>query len=167
MDTESVYRRLETELAAAATPKARLEAAAGELSAFFGVSRDEVAIFSFDTLREMLVFVWPPSLKTVGSIPLNAHHCLVSKTATERRGSLDNSFMTTPHLYMFEHFLADKGQRIPIQKIMSVPMGENGHLAGVVQVARKGHERDAAGPDFTGDDLAALTCMARLIGGYL
>lgn len=154
-------------IAGSGSPMVKMETIAAALGAFFGVGKDEVAIFSYDNDREALVFIWPHSLKSVGSIPLNAHRCLVSKTANDKCGSLDNSFASTPHLYMFEHFLSEKEKRIPIQKIMSAPIMINGILKGVVQVARKGPDRDNSGPDFTSTDLESLTTAARIVAEYV
>jgi hypothetical protein len=154
-------------VAGASSPLEKLEIMAGSLGTAFSVNKDEVAIFSFDKSREVLVFIWPDSLKTVGSIPLNAHRCLVAKTAIENKGGLDNCFASTPHLHMFEHFLADKAKRLPIQKIMSVAVMRGDQLKGVVQIARKGLDRDSAGADFTTSDLEKLTVFADIIADYL
>lgn len=149
------------------SPSEKIEVIAGLLGAVFGVSGDEVAVFSLDKSRDVLVFIWPRSLKSIGSIPMNAHRCLVTKTAADRKGGLDNSFASTPHLYMFEHFLSNKESRIPIQKIMSVPVMSGDQLKGVVQIARKGSDRDSAGEDFTTADLSFLSAAAELIADYL
>jgi hypothetical protein len=154
-------------LAAAPSPLDRYELIAARVGEYFGVTMDEVALFSYDHDREVLVFIWPKSLKTVGSIPLIAHKCLVSKTAVEKRAVLDNSFATSPHLYMFEHFLSDRAKRIPIQKIMSVPIMDATGLKGVIQVARKGADRQGAGADFTAGNLQDLGGFASLIAAYL
>lgn len=167
MNFEEFAVSFKKSVAAASTPIEKLEVIAGSLGAVFGVSSDEVAIFSLDESREVLVFVWPHSLKGIGSIPLNAHRCLVTKTAMENKGGLDNSFASTPHLYMFEHFLSAKEARVPIQKIMSVPVMSGDHLKGVVQIARKGFDRDSAGVDFTTADLSLLTAMTDLFADYL
>lgn len=167
MNMEEFRNRFASAIASAKSPMERFELIAKVFGEYFGVKSDEVAIFSLDRDREVLVFVWPGSLKSVGSIPLNAHRCLVSKTAVETKASIDNTFATTPHLYMFEHFLANKETRIPIQKIMSVPVLDSNQLKGVVQVARKGVDRESAGEDFKPADLEALTGFAGIIAPYI
>lgn len=167
MNIDEFTASFKKSVAAAKSPMERLEIITGSLGAAFGVSSDEVAIFLLDESREALVFIWPHSLKSIGSIPLNAHRCLVTKTAVEKKDVLDNSFSSTPHLYMFEHFLAEKGARVPIQKIMSVPVICGNILKGVVQIARKGSDRDSAGVDFTSADLAFLSAAAVIIADYL
>lgn len=167
MTIEEFRVNLEQEIAVASSPLKKIETVATLLGRAFGVGIDEVAIFAFDSSREVLVFIWPNSLKSVGSIPLNAHRCLVAKTAVEKRGGLDNSFASTPHLYMFEHFLSEKAKRVPIQKIMSAPVMDDGQLKGVVQVAKKGADRDSAGADFTTSDLESLAAVTALIAAHL
>jgi hypothetical protein len=166
MKVEVFRQSFEKEIAEAASPVKRVETIAASLGNAFAVGNDEIALFAYDSNREVLVFVWPHSLKSVGSIPLNAHRCLVAKTAVERQAGLDNRFASTPHLYMFEHFLADKEKRIPIQKIMSVPVMHGEQLKGVVQVAKKGADRDSAGVDFSAMDLQSLTEFVGIIARY-
>jgi GAF domain-containing protein len=167
MNAEEFRETFEKMIAATSSPMQKYEVIVALLASAFHIKNDEVAIFSYDSSREVLVFVWPQSLKSVGSIPLNAHRCLVSKTAVEKKGVLDNSFASTPHLYMFEHFLSEKAKRVPIQKIMSVPVIREDQLKGVVQVARKGADRDSSGADFSSIDLALLTSISGLIGECL
>jgi len=167
MNSEEFREAFEKSIAAVSSPIQKYEVIATLIAGAFSVKDDEIALFSYDTSREVLVFVWPKSLKSVGSIPLNAHRCLVSRTAVEKKGELDNSFASTPHLYMFEHFLSDKVKRIPIQKIMSVPVMMGDQLKGVVQTARKGPDRDSSGPDFSSTDLALLTFMSGIIGEHI
>jgi GAF domain-containing protein len=57
-------------------------------------------------------------------------------------------------------------QQMPIQKIMSVPIiASDGHVAGVVQVSRKGLDPTLAGNDFTSDDLKLLEKAAQILAG--
>lgn len=163
-DLISLYReRMET----AETPKGRLQLTAAFLNEAFMVKKDEIAIFIYDSSREILVFAWPDSLKGVGSIPLNAHRCLVAKCAVEMCGGIDNFFASTPHLHMFEHLISEKERRIPIQKIISVPVVSNRKLRGVIQIARKGADRESAGMDFSTADMLLLESLAAEFAGYI
>ncbi len=166
MNIEDFCTGLESRIAAASSPKMRIEIIAEALSELFRVKLDEVAIFSLDKSRDVLVFVWPDSLKSVGSIPLSAHRCLVTETALDNKCVLDNSFASTPHLYMFEHFLTDKTKRIPIQKIMSSPINDGVTLKGVIQIARKGESRDTSGEDFQSIDIENLSSVAAVISRH-
>lgn len=167
MDLDQFKDQFNTSIVDAKSPKERVELIVALLCTAFGAGKDEVALFSFDKSREVLVFIWPKSLNTIGSIPLNAHRCLVSKTAVEQKGGLDNRFSSTPHLHMFEHFLSEKDKRIPIQKIMSAPILSGGILKGVVQIARKGQDRESSGADFNNSDLEFLSATTELFAGYL
>jgi hypothetical protein len=167
MDSESLARQYRERMALTETPKERLQATAAFLGEIFKVKIDEIAIFSYDSSREVLVFIWPDSLQGVGSIPLNAHRCLVAKCALEKCGGLDNSFASTPHLHMFEHFLSDKEKRIPIQKIISVPVVSGSSVRGVIQIAKKGGDRESAGPDFSTADLLLLESLAIEFADYI
>ena len=156
----------EARLATAESPRTRVRIIVESLTGMFEVKEDEIALFTLDSSRDMLVFVWPESLKGIGSIPLTAHRCVVTRTALENSSFLDNSFSSTPHLQMFEHFLLDKEKRVPIQKIMSSPLHDGETLKGVIQIARKGPDRDAAGADFKSSDTELLTRVAAIIARY-
>lgn len=167
MEFEEFREVFEKAISDVSSPIQKYKVIAATIGTAFNVRDDEIAIFSYDSSREMLVFVWPQSLVRVGSIPLNAHRCLVSKTAIEKKAVLDNNFASTPHLYMFEHFLSDKAMRVPIQKIISVPVVKDNQVRGVVQIARKGQDRDSSGADFSSADLALLGKVSEIIAGYL
>ena len=52
-----------------------------------------------------------------------------------------------------------------IQKLMSAPvLTADGEVIGVIQVSRKAPRPDAAGPDFTAEDLRTLETVGRLLG---
>ncbi|NJD91991.1 MAG: GAF domain-containing protein [Geobacter sp.] len=167
MVAEGLINQYRERMTAAETPKDRLLSTAAFLSEAFRVKMDEIAIFIYDSSREVLVFAWPDSLKGVGSIPLNAHRCLVAKCALEMCGGLDNSFASTPHLHMFEQFISEKEKRIPIQKIMSVPVTSDNKLHGVIQIAKKGADRESSGVDFSTTDLKLLEALAAEFAGYV
>jgi GAF domain-containing protein len=163
MTVEEFTRQLAASLAGA-EPAARLETAAREIGAFFGVEPHEVAFFTVDERHHRIVFRWPPSLASTGHIPLKGVNSLVAKTAVERRSFIDNTFAASRHLYILEHFLADKKERIAVQKVMSVPIVAGEATAGVVQLARKGGTPEEAGADFTGSDLDNLELIATVLG---
>jgi GAF domain-containing protein len=151
----------------AALPSARLETAAGEIAAFFSVQPHEVAYFQVDATRRSAVFRWPPQSGLTMDIPIKSHgSSLLCATAREERGFINNSFATTPHLHMFEHVLAEREQRIPVQKIISVPVVRDGTLRGILQVCRKGKSAVDAGLDFTGADLQHLEQIATVLARY-
>jgi GAF domain-containing protein len=143
----------------------RFEAAAVAIGAFFGVKPHEVAFFTVNAGQRSIVFRWPGTLSAAATIPLKAFNSLVAKTANERRSSLDNAFASTRHLEIIEHLLTERTERIPVQKIMSVPIVSRDAVIGVIQVTRKGATREEAGSDFTPADLADLERLASEIAG--
>lgn len=140
----------------------RTEMTARELAAFFDVDPHEVGVFQIDAAGRTANFCWPPHSGSAINIPLKTFvTSLVAATAKERRGIVDNQFSSTPHLHMFEHGLAEREQRVPVQRIMSVPVSaDDGALRWIIQVTRKGKTLDEAGPAFTDKDLQALERVA-------
>jgi GAF domain-containing protein len=72
------------------------------------------------------------------------------------------------HVSLFEavKLTGDEGdalERMPIQKIMSVPVQSGGKVMGVVQVSRKGPDASLAGADFTAHDLKQLEQAAGIL----
>lgn len=145
-------------------PTARVAATAHELAGFFQVEPHEVGIFVVDSQQRTANFAWPPHTGRAINLPLKSFTTsLVSATARERRGLIDNAFATTPHLHMFEHGLVEREQRQTIQKVMSVPVSHNQALRWIVQVGRKGNTAAEAGPDFTAENLQQLERIAEAI----
>lgn len=133
----------------------RLAVAAAEIAAFFGVDAHEVAYFQVESGGRSAVFRWPPS--TMINIPLKSFSTsLLSATAREQRAFVNNAFATTPHLHMFEHALAEREQRVPVQKIMSAPVLAGDQLRGILQICRKGRTLAEAGADFGDVELQEL-----------
>lgn len=140
----------------------RLELAAREIAAFFAVEPHEVGLFQVDSGGRTATFRWPPHSGSAIHIPLKTFiSSLVSETAKERRGLVDNAFVKTPHLHMFEHGLTERDQRLPVQRIMSVPVANaDGTLRWILQLSRKGQTLEESGPAFTEQDLQALERVA-------
>lgn len=164
MAINEICEKLDRLLSARQGADEKVEAAVNALCRIFKVESNEVAMFSLDTRLDCFNFLWPQEMRKSGSIPFSANRSMVSTTAGERRGFLDNSFATTPHLFVFEAY-AKKSP--PIQKIMSVPMLNGDELRGVIQVCRKGEETDLSLKNFTEPELAALCEMAKVIGRHL
>lgn len=165
MAIDQICTKLEALLAARPELEERMEAAVGALCRVFAVGRKEVAIFVLDARLDSFSFLWPPEMRTAGSIPFSANRSLVSTTASERRGFLNNSFSSTPHLFVFEAF--GKERTAPIQKIMSVPMLDGNELKGVIQLSRKGEDTDLTLRNFSEPELVAFGEMAKVIARHL
>ncbi|HKI52419.1 MAG TPA: GAF domain-containing protein [Geothermobacteraceae bacterium] len=160
--------QLEQQLGEHPEPK-RPALAAKALQSAFKLQKDEVAIFSFEPKMEVFKFIWPTRLQTSGIVPIKAINSLVAKTGREMRGYLDNRFNKTAHTFIFE-MIPDKEtpeSNRPIQKIMSAPLQADGNLRGVVQVSRKGDNRQQVGADFQKTELAALERIAAVLARFI
>jgi hypothetical protein len=133
---------------------------AERLSQAFGVRADEVAILSVVGNGKHLQFVIPEKLREVGTIPLNSTNALASRTAREKRADMENSFANSRHASVFEGVPLGVGPNEMIQKILSAAIVHEGEVAGVVQICRKGRNKQDAGPDFSSDDLRRLKTLA-------
>jgi hypothetical protein len=168
MNIDEFLAKLEARLAILATADDRLDLAVSSLSQAFGVKPDEVAIFHFDPVMELLSFLRPARLRNAGTIPLVTYNALVARTARESKGSFNNTFAATPHASFFECFRTDQGTPgIPIQKIMSAPLEKEGKIGWVIQVSRKGVDPESAGRDFTKEDLNVLSRIGQVIARHL
>jgi hypothetical protein len=166
MSVETFCARLAGLLAATTVSEQRLEIVASEIGAFFEVRAHEVGLFSVKEKQHKIEFLWPRGLPSNSHIPLEAVNSLVAKTAKKRESYIDNAFAKSRHLFLFEHFLADKSERISVQKVMSVPVLSGDGIKGVVQLVRKGESLEEAGADFTDTNLVELQCIAGTLGKF-
>jgi hypothetical protein len=129
----------------------------------FKLHEDEVAILRVEETR--LVFVYPPKLHEVGSIPLNPTGSVAGRTASTKRPEAINNFPQTRHVSVFEavdlsgenHPVSfEKHEKPQIQKLMSAPVVRDGRSVGVIQICRKGTTGPTAGADFRPEDLQKL-----------
>jgi hypothetical protein len=157
MTIDSFCRRFAASLAKA-SEEDFAAAAAGEIAGFFGTEPHEVGLFQIDSSGRFAIFRWPPQrLDSLITIPIKSFaSSLISATARDRRATVDNAFAGTRHLFIYEQALAEKEQRLTVQKIMSAPVVAGGQLAWIIQVTRKGLTAEEAGPDFTATDLEHL-----------
>src|SRR5690242_18887479 len=149
------------------TPK-NGERIANELAKVFNVKATEVGILRVD--KTLLIFVYPPKLHNLGSIPLNTTGSVAARTATTKRAEVINNFAQTKHTSVFEAVeLESKSKEIGrehdhamhlIQKLMSAPVVNGTSTVGVIQVCRKGASAPASGGDFAAPDLQKLVAVA-------
>lgn len=133
---------------------------AGAIAKNFKVKLDEVAILRLTPSGRELEFVVPEKLAKVGTIPLTSTNALAVRTVRDRKPELVNKFTTSEHPTVFEAVPLREEGRVPIQKILSVPILVKGKAAGVIQVSRKGATPAAAGADFTHKDSGELSQVA-------
>jgi hypothetical protein len=140
-----------------------------KLAQILRVRRSEVALLRLD--KGTLRFIFPPELRSAGVLPLTGS-AVAARTAATRTSFLSNSFMRVKHVSLFESVRLgaaaqeeDRSQdQLPIQKIMSVPVGPaGGNVIGVAQVSRKGLDASVAGADFTNEDLKLLEQAADIL----
>lgn len=166
MQVDSFIQNLRKRLDEVVDPVKRLNVIADDVAAFYALRSHEIGLFSVNQKKHEIVFMLPEGMAKTGHIPLNAVNSLVARTANDLKPVIDNDFVKTRHLFMFEHMLADKSNRITMQKIMSVPILANGVAKGVIQVGRKGATLAEAGADFTEQNLADLVTIAAVIAEY-
>ncbi len=145
---------------------ASLEEFCQELAKVFQVHATEVAMFRAE--GGQLKFVFPPELRTAGSIPLSSGSAVASHTAIGRKAERYNNFLQIKHASVFEsvrlgHMGDNTPPEKPIQKLMSAPiLDAKGKVLGIIQVSRKGYDLVSSGPDFTVDQLHQLEHAASL-----
>jgi len=130
----------------------------------FEVRETEVALLELS--GSMLNFLYPAELKTAGAIPISSS-AVAARTAQTKRAEVFNGFTQVKHFSVFELVkLGNTGlDDQVIQKLMSAPvLAPNGDVIGVIQISRKAPRPDAAGPDFTPEDLRKLETVGRLVG---
>lgn len=131
------------------------------LGAMFRVTEHEVAILRLH--EDALSFLVPEKLGGMGTIPLSAATTSVAaRTALSKRGELLNNFMATKHISFFEGVKLGESSRLPIHKLMTLPIQKEGRVLGVVQISRKAAP-DAQVVDFTPADLLTLSQAAALL----
>jgi hypothetical protein len=140
------------------------ESICGCVAKIFHVRETEVALLELG--GSLLNFVYPTELKTAGAIPLSSS-AVAARTARTKEAEIFNGFTQVKHFSIFEVVkLGDTGlDDQVIQKLMSAPiMARSGEVVGVIQVSRKAPRLEAAGPDFTAEDLRRLESVAGIIG---
>ncbi|HEV3308586.1 MAG TPA: GAF domain-containing protein [Candidatus Sulfotelmatobacter sp.] len=143
------------------------ESICGCVAKIFHVRETEVALLELG--GSLLNFVYPTELKTAGAIPLSSS-AVAARTARTKEAEIFNGFTQVKHFSIFEVVkLGDTGlDDQVIQKLMSAPiMARSREVVGVIQVSRKAPRLEAAGPDFTAEDLRRLESVAGIIGGLM
>ena len=138
-----------------------------KLALMLHVHRNEVALLRLG--KNSLRFVFPTELRAAGALPLSGP-AVAARTASTKTSLLSNTFARVRHVSLFESVKLSGSeaeepgsQQMPIQKIMSVPIGSGERIVGVVQVSRKGLDVSLCGADFTHDDLKQLEKAATIL----
>jgi hypothetical protein len=161
MEIAEYCKKIDEHLSGITDTDQRLEVTAKILSQAFRVGSDEVAIFVLDPEKDLLHFMWPHKLKTIGFLPLSSLDSLAARTVRENKPFINNRFASVHHASIFERVrLGDKVEKPqPIQKIISVPIPGKERPQGVIQISRKGESADET-VDFTKFDLNNMNQIA-------
>jgi len=170
MKIDDFCSRLEDRLATRAAGEGRIELVVQAVHKAFNVRTDEVALFTLDSETKVLCFLWPLKLRSSGFVPLSSTDSLAAQTARDNQSYINNRFASVQHASIFESIRLNEeqpGRPDPIQKIISAPLSIEGQVKGVIQICRKGSLPAKTGPNFSQDELEALTEIARSISRYL
>ncbi len=132
------------------------------------VKSDEVAIMLLNTSGQTLVFVWPPPLFD-GHAAFPAAHktAIASSILATMKGKVDNKMAESKHLKFYELVKGMETSKLPIQKMVALPLFVGDRKLGVVEVSRKGKSPDEAGPNFTPEDAQALVALCKEASPFL
>jgi hypothetical protein len=125
----------------------------------FSVREDEVAILLVKDQGLMLGFAYPFTFygDQKNFFPVNASS-IAGEALRTRKGRIDNHVPQIQHLDIYERINQKVQGSLKIQKMISAPLlTPHGEAVGVIQVSRKGKSLEEAGPNFTPNDLSALT----------
>jgi hypothetical protein len=132
----------------------------------FSAKSDEVAILVLTTDQKHLRFAAPRKFLELGTIPINKRDSIAVTVFSKKTGELMNNVPMVKHVSFFESVkLRDKV--LPIQKMVTVPILDNGTPVGVGQISRKGESPAQAGPDFTQADLRRAQDLFEQVGPRL
>lgn len=136
-----------------------LRQAAQAVEQAFGLRPDEVAILLLVDQARLLKFVHPPELAKGGEnlVPVTIPS-LASQALQRRQAVIENDVPRARHVFAYEGLF---GSRLPIQKMLSLPLIHGQAVLGVIQVSRRAPSRAEAGNDFTAADAAKLQEVIR------
>lgn len=107
-----------------------------------------------------LRFEYPLFLVNAGRIPLSHGSCVAARTVTQRKPELFNNFAAVRHTSIFEVVSAGGMKMEPIQRMLSVTVLRRDRVVGVLQVSRKGNDRQR---EFQPEDLQTLTSLVESV----
>jgi len=122
------------------------------VSQAFGCKTDEVAILMVTADSRHLRFAAPRKFCDLGTIPVTKRDSIAVNVLGKKTGEAMNNVPMVKHVAFFETVkLKDKA--VPIQKMITVPILNEGNAVGVAQISRKGETPQTAGPDFSPVDV--------------
>ncbi len=144
-----------------------LATVAHHIAQSFKVSERELAMLLRRDDGMNLKFVYPLALaQGPNNFPI-ASPSVASEVVKSSKGVVDNAFTQTKPLGFYERMRLEGPKGGPIQKMVAAPIRATGPAMGVIERSRKGAEAASAGPDFTAQDLVALTEIGAAAAPYL
>jgi hypothetical protein len=141
---------------------------AGYAARQFKVTEREVGLLLRTDDGRMLKFVYPLALaEGSNTFPLNAPS-VAGEVVKTGQGMVNNALTQTKHMAFYEKVRLEGPKTGPIQKMIAAPIRTGtGPAMGAIEVSRKGADLASAGPDFTQQDLVALTEIGATAAPYL
>src|SRR5262245_20623139 len=136
------------------------------VSGAFGVKADEVAILLVTSDGRHLRFVSPRQFADLGTIPVTKRDSIAVNILGKRTGEALNNVPQVRHVAFFESIKL-RDRPVPIQKMITVPILDQGQAVGVAQVSRKGETPGAAGPDFSANDVQKAQDLFESVAPFL
>jgi hypothetical protein len=136
------------------------------VSQSFSCKADEVAILMVTADGKHLRFAAPRKFCDLGTIPVTKRDSIAVNVLGKKTGEAMNNVPMVKHVAFFETVkLRDKV--IPIQKMITVPILNQGNAVGVAQISRKGETPAAAGPDFGQADVRKAEQIFEAVAPHL
>ncbi len=161
-----VGERIQSILTAKGASKASLRDGSGALAEAIAdaleVKKEEVAVLILTTTGQTLRFVWPPALsESQAAFPANHKSAIASQVLATMKGKVDNKLAESKHLRFYENVKGMETTKVPIQKMVALPLVAGTRTLGVVEVSRKGRTPEDAGPNFSPEDAQKLVALVK------
>lgn len=126
------------------------------------VKKEEVAILVLTTSGQTLRFMWPPALyESLAAFPANHKNAIASHVLSTMKGKVDNKLSESKHLRFYENVKGMETSKLPIQKMVALPLVAGSRTLGVVEVSRKGRTPEDAGANFSPEDAQRLVALCK------
>jgi hypothetical protein len=132
----------------------------------FGTKADEVAILFLTSDNRHLRFVAPRKFADLGTIPITKRDSIAVNVLGKGVGEAMNNVPMVKHVAFFESVKL-RDRVVPIQKMITVPIVNDGQSVGVAQISRKGESPADSGPDFSGTDVRRAQELFQAVAPYL
>jgi hypothetical protein len=136
------------------------------VSSEFGTKPDEVAILMTTGDGKHLRFAAPRKFAELGTIPTTKRDSIAVNILAKKTGEAMNNVPMVKHVSFFESIKL-RDRVAPIQKMITVPIVQDGTSVGVAQISRKGENPVEAGPDFTPADVKKAEQLFAAVAPYL